>query len=406
MTTKLTSENQEALVLRNRIVTEAFHAVTPRLILRRRLLQALSYLPIRQSHPSKQERILLIRPDHLGDLILTTPAIHELRKAKPLAEIHALVGSWSASALENNDDIDRVLTLDFPGFQRGEKPPLFAPYRLAWKTARQLRQLRYSAAVILRPDHWWGAMVTFLAGIPIRIGHQHPNTALFLTDVHRSNKKHAVQQASQLMEKWADQLGSQDLQLQFKFIEDDRMEVSQLLQSKGISSNQRIFCIHPGSGTWVKRWNATRWAVVADTLIDQLNAAVLITGSASESNLAQNIINRMDQAAYSVTGQTTFSQLAALFARSLVVLGPDSGPLHLAAAVKTPTVALFGPADPEEFAPWGPSSHHTVLTTDIGCRPCRVLDWGDDPPENHPCVQSITIGQVLEAARRVTSSSA
>lgn len=105
-----------------------------------------------------------------------------------------------------------------------------------------------------------------------------------------------------------------------------------------------------------------------------------------------------------MVGDTRVGQLAALFSRARVVLGPDSGPLHLAAAVGAPTVALFGPADPVEFRPWGQSDKHYVLTSDIGCRPCRVLDWGDDDPANHPCVQDITLARVLDAARRAAKS--
>jgi heptosyltransferase-2/heptosyltransferase-3 len=86
-----------------------------------------------------------------------------------------------------------------------------------------------------------------------------------------------------------------------------------------------------------------------------------------------------------------------------VVLGPDNGPLHLAAAVATPTVALFGPADPDEFRPWGPVERHAVLASSIACRPCRVLDWSGDDPANHPCMSDISVGAVLEAARRVVS---
>jgi heptosyltransferase-2/heptosyltransferase-3 len=98
------------------------------------------------------------------------------------------------------------------------------------------------------------------------------------------------------------------------------------------------------------------------------------------------------------------NQLAALFKRARVVMGPDSGPLHLAAAVGTPTVALFGPADPVEFAQWGAPAKHIILTSDIGCRPCRVLDWNGDDPINHPCIRDITLARVLESARRVTST--
>jgi ADP-heptose:LPS heptosyltransferase len=76
--------------------------------------------------------------------------------------------------------------------------------------------------------------------------------------------------------------------------------------------------------------------------------------------------------------------------------------MHLAAAVDAPTVTLFGPADPVEFAPWGSPKRHIVLTTDIGCRPCGVLDWSMDDPEDHPCVREIMIGDVLTAAREVS----
>ena len=78
--------------------------------------------------------------------------------------------------------------------------------------------------------------------------------------------------------------------------------------------------------------------------------------------------------------------------------------LNLAVAVGTPTVALFGPADPVEFGSWGSPEKHIMLWSSIGCRPCRVLDWGSDAPKNHPCVREIPVGRVLDAARRAYAS--
>jgi ADP-heptose:LPS heptosyltransferase len=112
----------------------------------------------------------------------------------------------------------------------------------------------------------------------------------------------------------------------------------------------------------------------------------------------------MKQAAIIMAGDTRVNQLAALFQRAKVVLGPDSGPLHLAAAVQTPTVTLFGPADPIEFGPWGSPQKHMILTSDIGCRPCRVIDWTGDDLAYHPCVREITVARVLDAARRVVQN--
>jgi heptosyltransferase-2/heptosyltransferase-3 len=104
-----------------------------------------------------------------------------------------------------------------------------------------------------------------------------------------------------------------------------------------------------------------------------------------------------------LAGETRIGTLAAVLERAALALGPDSGPLHLAAAVGTPTVALFGPADPDEFRPWGPAQHHSVLVSDIGCRPCRILDWNGDGLENHPCVRDIRAERVVDAAHRVLS---
>jgi heptosyltransferase-2/heptosyltransferase-3 len=150
----------------------------------------------------------------------------------------------------------------------------------------------------------------------------------------------------------------------------------------------------------VKHWQEDKWARVADTLAGQLDAKIVLTGGDHELPLAQRIASRMEQTACIISGDTRVGQLAALFKRARVVLGPDSGPLHLAAAVGTPTVTLYGPADPVEFGPLGDPQKHFVLTTDIGCRPCRVLDWGSDNPNLHPCVREIPIARVLEAARR------
>ena len=177
------------------------------------------------------------------------------------------------------------------------------------------------------------------------------------------------------------------------------------LEEWGISPEQPIIAIHPGSGTWVKQWNEENWAFVADTLADQLDAVAVFTGSDHELPLVRHILSAMKQRACVMVGETGVGSLAALYSRARLVLGPDSGPLHLAVAVDTPTVALFGPADPVEFGSWGSSDKHRMLWSSIGCRPCRVLDWSGDAPENHPCVREITTASVLEAARKAIAQS-
>ncbi len=392
--------DREALVLRNLAMAEAFHQLPLKHRLRRVLLNTSALVPVLTRKPT-QQRILLIRPDHLGDVLLTTPAVRLLRAACPDAEIHALVGPWSGNILANYPEIDTVLTLPFPGFERGSETDLRAPYRLAFHSARHLRKIGYSSALILRPDHWWGAMLAKWAGIPRRIGYNLPDVARFLTDALPDVHQHAVLQNVRLIEALTGQpADEQQLTLDFPVNALDQAWVRGYLEETGIPAEQPIIVIHPGSGAWVKQWSEEKWASVADTLTEQLDAAIIFTGGDHELSLVRQIQSAMKHQALVMAGETGVGTLAALYQRARLVLGPDSGPLHLAAAVGTPTVALFGPADPVEFGSWGPADKHIMLWSSIGCRPCRVLDWGGDAPENHPCVREIPVGSVLDAARR------
>ncbi len=396
--------DREALVIRNRTMAEAFHSTPLKHQARRALLSFASHLPIPKARHSDPNRILLIRPDHLGDVLLTSPAIHALKQANPQIELHALVGAWGADAIANFPEIDLVLTIPFPGFSRTPKSNIRSPYQLAVSTAARLRRLGYGSAVIMRPDHWWGALVARLAGIPERIGYDLPDVKSYLTHAVETRHEHAVIQNMRLFEKWVPKYVPQNLSSHFEVHDSDRAYVNGYLSGWGIDSNAPIFCIHPGTGTAVKHWTEEGWAQVADILVEQLRAKVVFTGGHSELALVQRITNQMKQSAIIMAGDTQVGQLAALFHRAKVVLGPDSGPLHLAAAVQTPTVTLFGPADPVEFAPWGPADKHLILGSNIACRPCRVIDWSGDDLTNHPCVRDITVARVLDAARRVANT--
>lgn len=396
--------DRETLVLRNTGMAEAFHQVPLKHLVRRMLLKSVASVPISRSADPGVTRLLVIRPDHLGDVLLTTPAIRTLRAAMPNAEIHALVGDWSAEPLSYYDEIDQVLTLPFPGFKRGAAANALSPYRLAFKSANKLRRIGYHAALILRPDHWWGALVTFLAGIPNRIGYTHPDVAAFLTRGVDQQHEHAVLQNLRLVRAFIDQPYLTDdpyrQPLIFPVHDADRGVIDDELYARAVTDDKPLIAIHPGSGTWVKRWETEKWAQVADVLARQLDAIVVFTGGDHERDLVQDIMDRMKQHAVSLVGETGVGGLAALYQRAQIVLGPDSGPLHLAVAVGTPTVTLFGAADPVEFSSWGSPEKHPILFSEIGCRPCRILDWGTDDPAYHPCVREITVARVLEAANR------
>jgi len=389
------------LVIRNKHIAAALHQPSLKHRIRDGILSVIAKAPIFLQN-TNVKRLLIIRPDHLGDVLLSTPAIQAIKRKRPDMSIHVLCGEWSADLLANYDEIDLVLTLRFPGFQRHASSAAGNPWLLAAKSAQMLRQIGYSSAIIMRRDHWWGAMLAFLAGIRERIGYNLPNVAPFLTTALQYQNQHAVKQNLRLAEPWIGAAASDEpIKLVYPLEADDRSYIDKYLAEWRINPNQPIICIHPGSGADIKLWQAEKWAKAADMLAAQFSAAIILTGSSSEAALISDIAAKMKESAYIIAGSTNIGQLAALYQRSLLVLGPDSGPMHLAAAVDTPTVTLFGPADPAEFAPWGSPRRHAILTSHIGCRPCRILDWRDDNPQYHPCVKEIAVSQILSAARRV-----
>jgi lipopolysaccharide heptosyltransferase II len=399
--------DRAALSARNQSMADAFHRLSVKHRIREQLMHAAAQVPVPHARPTR-ERILVKRPDHLGDVLLITPALAVLRARYPDAIIDVLVGPWAADVLAHNQDIDHVLTLPFPGFSRGGAGKVYDPYVLAVNAARRLRRVGYSRAFILRPDHWWGAAVAKWAGIPVRVGYAHAQTAPFLTHAAPLHDIHAAAQNVWLAGEDFSQLRParpESAPLRLTVTQDAADWVNGYLGEFGIGASRPIIVIHPGSGAAVKLWNDADWATTAGILAEEIDACIVLTGSDSESPLTHRIISTLSERKgvqwLDMTGETTLDTLAALYQRARLVMGPDSGPLHVAAAVGTPSVVLYGPASMIEFGPWGPGSRHIGLrSTMMACIPCRVLNWEGDNLSNHPCVRDIHVSAVLDAARR------
>lgn len=348
---------------------------------------------------SAPRSLLLMRPDHLGDILFLTPALHALRTALPAARITLLVGPWSAPILERNPDVDILETCPYPGFERQPKAGPLAPYRLLLRQARALRSRGYDAAVILRFDHWWGAWLAAAAGIPRRIGYDRPETRPFLTEaLPYCPNAHEVEQNAKLLATLAPGDAWRLGPTRFFCSEEDRSWATAWLQDRGLDLIRPLVGIHPGAGAPVKQWPVTAWAAVADGLAAAHGAVIVLTGAAGERSLTQAVAAAMAHPVLDAAGETTLGRLAALLECCALVLGSDSGPLHLAVAVGTPTVHLYGPVAPSKFGPWGDSGRHIVLMTDWACAPCNRLDWRPAVLPRHGCMGAITPEHVLRAA--------
>jgi len=353
-------------------------------------------------------QILIVRPDQLGDVLLSRPAIEALSRAIPGAQITVAVGPWGRPAL--GQEQKKVIICPFPGF--GDPLSWVQPYILLLYYARLLRRInRFSMVVVLRPDHWWSALLGCLAGIPLRVGYSTPETEPFLTVAlpHDANC-HAVTEANRLAEAAAKCGGGRidhnerDLyNLPTSATPEDERRVADLLCRYGVADHVRLLVLHPGSNSRLKSWPLAQFAVVGAQLSAQLGMQVIVTGSLRERTQAEQLCRLLSQESLNLAGLLSWGGLEALLARASLVIGVDSGPLHLAVATGTPSVALFGPADPVQFAPWGSSSRHRVVHADLQCRPCRRLDYcriepaGSDPP---PCMRAISTTTVQEAALR------
>ncbi|MBI4494368.1 MAG: glycosyltransferase family 9 protein [Chloroflexi bacterium] len=446
-------------VMQGRVETSKIQNPKSKIQTRLRLLQLLGRLLPRSRPPGElaaTASVLIIRPDHLGDLLLAAPAVGLLRRGLPAARLSYLVGPWAEEVARRGPPVDEVLTCPFPGFTRRPKPSTIQPYRLLLAQAAALRG-RFQAALVLRPDHWWGALLAAAAGIPFRLGFAVPECAPFLTHAlpfglevggwrlegapasnlqpptsnlqpptfnlqpstfnlqpptfnlqpptsnlqpPTSNLQRAsvalVQRLLALAQAADPGIGPRPEP--FGVDEAERAFAAVLLAEAGITPGQLLVAIHPGAGAPLKRWPAERWVEVGRGLAARFGARVLATGSLEERELAGEIAGGIGAAAASVAGRTSLGQLAALFERAQLALGPDSGPLHLAASVGTPTVRLFGPADPDLFMPLGLPGQF-ALTAPLPCRPCRTLER---PPcgavADPACLAGITVEHVVEAA--------
>ncbi|MCW5881665.1 MAG: glycosyltransferase family 9 protein [Anaerolineae bacterium] len=390
-------------------------SLSPRHRLRRRLLQTAGVaLTATQPAPAPPavsptgagRRVLLIRPDHLGDVLLATPAFEALRAAWPDAHVTALVGPWAETVARRNPYLDAVLSLPFPGFTRAAPASALAPYRLARREAERLRAYRFDTAVVLRFDHWWGALLAALARIPVRLGYAVAEVEPFLTttlpldrEAHATRLNLALVAA--LTGRAPDALPGRP-PTRFPLSHDEHEAAARWLAARGLGDGETLVAVHPGAGAAVKLWTGQAWGAVADALAAD-GARILLTGSPAEAALTADVAAHTRAAVIDAAGATDLPLLAALLARCALALGPDAGALHLATAVGAPTVRLYGPIDPRQFGPWGDPTLHRVILADppLTCQFCERLDYAEDELPLHPCVRWITTAQVLKAARDV-----
>jgi ADP-heptose:LPS heptosyltransferase len=373
-----------------------------------RRARRLAHQPVR-AHP----RILLLRPDYLGDLLLTTPVLNALKATVPGAHITMMVGPWSADVVARHPAIEQLVLCPFPGV-RGDHKQSLRPVLLL-RTARHLRKEHYDLAINLRFKSWWISALIYLAGIPRRVGFaSHLSSPLLTHSLPERPHEHLSATSLRLLSAGLESLGytplaepytPQHYPLYFRPTGEEQHWARQRLRREGIDPDAQLIVIHPGAGAAVKLWRTGAWAYCASWL-SQFLAGIspvhfILTGTVAEQPLLEEIACATTARTTVLTGMT-IGQLAAVFQQAQLVLGVDSGPLHLAVAQAIPTVRIYGPIDPRIFGPWGSQDQHTVVVSTHRCtscaaNPCGHLSFPERELKRHPCVKLVPEQQVLDA---------
>ena len=341
------------------------------------------------------KRILIVRTDRIGDVLLSTPVIKALRDAYPHAFIAMIVGPYAKEIVEGNPYLDQVIIYDKDGKHKG--------WQRSMKFARNLKKKRFDAAFVLHPTNRVH-LVTFFAGIKKRIGFDRKLGAL-LTDriVHakQEGEKHELQYNLDLLR--YEGIEPADTALFMPIRHESEAWAKELFSLAGITAEDKVMGIHPGASCPSKLWPAARFAEVADGVITRYNYKVVIVAGPKDMECARVVAKGAHYPVVNLAGKTSVSQLASVLKRCRVFISNDSGPVHIATAVGTPVISIFGRnqkgLSPERWKPVG--LNDLVIHKEVGCGECAAHNC----VKGFLCLKAITAQDVLEAVGRVLGRS-
>lgn len=343
------------------------------------------------------QKILIIRAGMLGDVLMSTPLVSSIRKRHSKAEIHYLVGEWSKSALQGNKDIDRLVTFDDSIiFERR----FFKVLGLI----KRLRKERFDLCIVLDKSYLWN-IFAFLTGSKTRIGFNRGwEGFLNNKNVDFDGSKYELDYYIEL----ARLMGikpDNDIKL-IPSKSDEKFAESAIkkyhLKNKILIGIAPGGARNPGQEMAVKRWPKERYSELINKLSKNKQIAVILFGGKEDISLAGDIINKAKGSIINLTGKSTIPESAALIKRCRLFITHDSGLMHLAAAVKTPVIALFGPTPSIRFAPKG----SVVIKSHLKCSPCYDMYGNYKKCEKAKCMESITVNEVESAINSILNKKA
>lgn len=335
-------------------------------------------------HIQKADTILVTFLMHLGDLVLTTPFLHVLRKAAPQAKITYLVDEKLQDIVRYNKNIDEVLTID----KKGRDNSISA----LWQQAQKLRERRFDVLISLHPNERCSFLCA-ASGARYKAGAVHRMLQPFFdAPIRLDRTKHAVDMYIEVLEK----LGVQDCTHQGleMWTNAEQDAAAERFYAQHDLGDAPLVGFNIGSAVLTKRWPSERFAQVADALAAEGYRTVFFGGQ-MDRELVSATTDKMQSTPIIATGAFTLGELAAAMRRCRLIITNDSGPMHVAITQKVPLVALYGPSNPKLYGPY--TKRATVVTAQPPCLDCGLQMKHTCP--HLRCMNELTVEQVLAAAQ-------
>jgi len=329
--------------------------------------------------------VLIIKLRYIGDVLLATPTLRAIKAARPEVRLTMMVNRGTEDVLSGNPDVDDTMILD--------KGSLAAQ----WQLIVGLRRRRFDTVIDLT-DADRSAFLSWVSAAPVRIGFndEHRWRGRCYTEVVEPvpGVRHRIDRDLEALKPVNIPAGSEDPHLWLTT--EEKKSADQLLDQLGIQRSQSMVILQPGARYWFKAWPPERFAELADRLTAEYRCQVLIGGSSQDGGLAQKIRLMAQSRPTILAGHATIKQFAAIAEQSALFVGSDSGAMHIATAVETPVVALFGPSDPREWGQRGGPAE--VIYKGLDCRACfhATCQRGEQN-----CMRLITTDEVMMAAARL-----
>jgi len=337
------------------------------------------------------KRILIVRLDRIGDVLLSTPVIKALRDAYPDSYIVFMTRPYARDVVEGNPYLNEVIVYDKEGAEKG----IFGNL----KFINRLRKDRFDTAIILHPTAR-SHITAFLAGIPERIGYDRKCGFLLTKRIPHTKQyglKHEIDYALDILRYIG--VEPKDRRLYMPVKKESEGKIKKIFAENGIKEIDNVMVINPGASCPSKRWRPANFAGVADVLAERYNAKIVIICDDKDKAIGEAVSSSMKRPSVNLSGQTTVADLASVLRRAKIFISNDSGPVHIACAVGTPVIAIFGRRNRGLSSErWGPSGgRDMVLHKDVGCNECLAHNC----KIGFKCLEAISAEEVIAAADKV-----